>query len=115
MSETVQSSAILSFSKRLIVMPGKRHAPSAMRAVQDPARGDAIAVGHLVDDLDPQVGEHRAVHRDGLRDAFLAAELERVDVVEEVVGVQLAGAFEIPAGADLFERRRGAGRLIHGR
>jgi len=33
--------------------PGQRHAPAAVRSIQDPARDDLFAVGNLVDHVDP--------------------------------------------------------------
>ena len=117
LSETVQSSAILPFSKRLMVMPGSVTRAALVGAVQRPARGDAIAVGGLILDLDAQVGEDGAVERDRLGDALLAVEVECVDVVDEVLRVELAGARQVAASADLLQRvarvvSRGAHRAL---
>lgn len=71
-----------------------------MRSLQRPSGNDPVAVAHLVDDIDPQVGEQRAIQRDGSRDALVPTELERVDVVDEIGCVQLPGALQIAAGTD---------------
>ena len=86
-----------------MVMPGQRDGTASVGAVQRPAGGDAVAVGGLVEDADLEVGEDRAVERDGAGDAVVAVEVERVDVVDEVLGVEFARALEVPAGADLLE------------
>jgi len=94
----------------------QRHRAAAVRALQRPSLNDPVSVGHLVEDLDPEVREDRAVQRDRARDAVLAVELERVDVIDEVVRLQVAGTLEIATGADLLERRAGVQRsVIHGR
>jgi hypothetical protein len=75
-----------------------------VRSLQAPARGHVVAVLALVEDADLEVGKHLAIERDGPRDALLAPELERVDVVDEVPGVELASAVEVSVRAHLLER-----------
>jgi hypothetical protein len=54
---------------------GQLDRPSVIGAGEGPAAGDAVAVGKLVDDVDGQVVEQRAVDGGGAADTVEAVEL----------------------------------------
>ena len=84
--------------------PAKGHAAAAMRAVEGPARSDAIALGDLLVDDEAKVGEELQVESDRASGAVVAPVLERVDVVDEVRVVDVGDPAQVLAGADLLER-----------
>src|SRR6185503_10176856 len=88
--------------------------PAAVMALGHPARGDALALGHLILDADAQiaVAEDELVEPERLPDPFVPAVLARVDVVVEVGAVDADGRGRVAARAHLFERVAGQFRLV---
>jgi ketosteroid isomerase-like protein len=80
------------------------HRPSAVGAMQGPARGDPVALGDLFLDLEAQVREELQIQRDRPARALGSVVFERVDMVYESRTVDLLDARDIPAGANLLQR-----------
>jgi hypothetical protein len=62
---------------------------------QLPARGNAVAFGDLVFDLETEIGEELEVERHRLASPVVAAVLERVDVIDEVVVVDVGDPTQV--------------------
>src|SRR5215207_3733075 len=80
--------------------------PAAVMALGHPARGDPLALAHLVLDADAQVAvtEDELVETERLPDPVVPAVLARVDVIVEVGAVDANGGGRIDARADPLKR-----------
>jgi hypothetical protein len=92
----------------------QRHCAAAICACQRPPRGHAVALAHLVVDDEAQVGKDLEVERDRPARPFVAAVLERVDVVDELRVVDGGNVRQVLPGADLFEGPPGRGGAVCG-
>src|SRR4051794_28351334 len=89
--------------RRLIVIPESRTA-SAVGSGEDEAAGDAVTLGHLVDDVEGEVVEERPVKRGRSLDPFEPAVFQPGDVVSEVLRVAGRRERHVATRADALER-----------
>jgi hypothetical protein len=68
-----------------------------MGAVECPARGDAIALAHLVVNRKPEVGEEREIEGYRAAGPLVPPVLECIHVIDEVGVIDVGDAAEITA------------------